>query len=557
MKLCPNCTAGYHDSHVACPTHGGVLSEIRELKPGMIVHKTYRIVRKLGRGGMGIVYLADQTYMQEQRALKFLSPELCEDEAFTNRFRQEVRALRQVRHRNVVDCGDLEPAEDDSLFFAMEFVDGPDLRDFMHRAEGPLDVKLALAIARGIAEGLGAAHALGMVHRDIKPENILMARVGDSWVPKIADFGIVASKESSYTRTRTGGTLLTMAYAAPEQWRGTRAADLDGRTDLYALGGILFEMLTGRTVFDAEGYEGWAEQHKNAVPIPPSNFRPEQADWSRLDDLVLRLLAKGRDQRPATVTEVIQTLDAVKLVPNRQMRMTALEAPIRSTAQPLERPAKMARRTPPWIWATAAALLVALSFAAGRLLVPRAPVAAIDSSSQARPNESPAPQIESQSPKPRNPPVATPKQAPLAATPQPSASKQPPVPTAAQPSSPQIQTPTPQQLASQARALYSQGLYREAANLYERSCAGGVGYACDQLGEMYLFGNGVSADSTRAAALYSRACDEGDAAGCGDLGYSYQHGQGVTADLAKAKGLFGRSCSMGSQQGCGWLRDVQ
>jgi len=305
MKLCPQCDTGYPDQHVTCPTHGVMLGEIRELRPGMLIRKTYRIVRKLGQGGMGSVYLATHTLMDEPRALKFLASEFSNDKAFTGRFLREVRTLRQVRHRNVVDCGDLEPAEDDSLFFPMEFVDGPDLRLLIHEAQGPLDVRLALELARGIAEGLGAAHALGLVHRDIKPENILLARVGVGFIPKIADFGIVATKESSVTHTRTGSSLLTPPYAAPEQWRGTRAAELDGRTDLYALGGVLFEMLTGQTVFAAESYEGWAEEHRNTPPRPPSKLRPELANWRGLDALVVRLLAKDREDRPRDVAEVL------------------------------------------------------------------------------------------------------------------------------------------------------------------------------------------------------------------------------------------------------------
>lgn len=116
MKLCPQCDTGYPDSSIKCPTHGGILSEIRDLKPGMLIRNTYRIVRKLGHGGMGAVYLAHHTIMDEPQALKFLSSELSVDEAFTNRFLREVRTLRQVRHKNVVDAGNLEPAEDGTLF---------------------------------------------------------------------------------------------------------------------------------------------------------------------------------------------------------------------------------------------------------------------------------------------------------------------------------------------------------------------------------------------------------------------------------------------------------
>src|ERR1035441_3036999 len=340
MKHCPQCSTGYPDSLAACPTHGLPLNEIRDLKPGMVIHHSYRIVRKLGQGGMGAVYLAQHTLMDEPRALKFLSAELSQDQAFTARFLREVRTLRQIRHPNVVDCGDLESAEDGSLFFSMEFVDGPDLRAFLRDAKGTgvkgggsgayieanrcegvltpagaLPVELALHLTRQIAHGLAAAHARGMVHRDIKPENILLARDGSGWQPKIADFGIVATKESSSVFTRTGGTLLTVAYAAPEQWRGTPAAELDGRTDLYALGGLLYEMLTGQTPFHAASYEGWARQHQTTPPPPPSALRPELANWQGLDSLVQRLLAKNCEDRPKDVAELFGLLDAVRYTP--------------------------------------------------------------------------------------------------------------------------------------------------------------------------------------------------------------------------------------------------
>lgn len=324
MKICPQCETGFHDSVTTCPTHGGLLSEIRDLKPGMLIRDTYRIQKKLGKGGMGSVYLATHTLLDEPRALKFLSQDLSEDEGFTGRFLREVRTLRSLRNPNVVDCGDPERAEDGSLFFSMEFVDGPTLRDFMKTAPKPFDVRLALEIMRGIAEGLGAAHSKGVVHRDIKPENILMARDGAAWVPKIVDFGIVATKESG-NQTRTGSMLLTMAYAAPEQWMGTRAAELDGRTDLYALGGVLFEMLTGRTAFDAESYHEWAQKHMNAPPPPPSSLRPDLSQWKGLDALVLRMLAKNVGERPRDVAELLVLLSTITY--------DASGAPVRATTE--------------------------------------------------------------------------------------------------------------------------------------------------------------------------------------------------------------------------------
>jgi serine/threonine protein kinase/DUF4097 and DUF4098 domain-containing protein YvlB len=389
MKTCPQCDTGYPDSQTACPIHGHLLNEIRELRPGMVIHKTYRIVRKLGQGGMGTVYLAQHIHMGEPRALKFLSPELSRDQALTSRFLREVRTLRQIHSRNVVDCGDLEAAEDDSLFFSMEFVDGPDLRGLMHKTTGPLPVPLALSITRQIAEGLGAAHSKVMVHRDIKPENILMARDGDSWLPKIADFGIVATKESSSVYTRTGGTLLTMAYAAPEQWRGMPASELDGRTDLYALGGLLYEMLTGQTAFHAENYEGWSRQHQTTPPQPPSTLRPELTNWQGLDALVQRLLAKDRDDRPKDVTELLGMLDAIVNMPPKKRRVTKTMKRGTITEQSVNRPATVTeqtgeqlsppvntspnhrkRRFPVWVWVVSIAVLLVVALAAVRLYGP-------------------------------------------------------------------------------------------------------------------------------------------------------------------------------------------
>jgi serine/threonine protein kinase len=583
MKLCPQCETGYHDHLTSCPTHGGMLSEIRELKPGMVIHRTYRVLRKLGQGGMGTVYLAEHLLMEEQRALKFLSSELSQDAAFTGRFRREVRTLRQVRHKNVVDCGDLEQAEDDSLFFAMEFVNGPDLRTFLNKAPQPFDVEMALAITEGIAEGLGAAHAMGMVHRDIKPENVLMARTGETMLPKIADFGIVATKETS-NYTHTGSSLLTPFYAAPEQWRGARAAELDGRTDLYALGGVLFQMLTGERVFDAENYEGWAYQHQRSEPRAPSSVRPELTDWRGLDGLVLRLLAKEPADRPADVAEFLRLLAEVQYVPpaiTRRMQPTAARSasvpvPVASpstvpatglstgpVAPPDKTDVKATRRAPAWLWAAGVVVLVAAAFAAGGLFRAQPPRPAANAAPQTAPAETSQtpPSVAAQPPAVAPPAVTlSPKPQP-ARTPSPNAEKvavgqqlkpenHPAEPAPVQASKPPAPTLRPIEIKDQAEALYDKNDYIGAAGLFQQACNGGNQASCNHLGFMYRNGEGVPQNYTRASELFSSACNAGSTGGCDNLGILYDKGWGVPQDSSRAASIFLKACDRGGGNAC-------
>jgi TPR repeat protein/tRNA A-37 threonylcarbamoyl transferase component Bud32 len=635
MKHCPQCSTGYPDSFAACPTHGLPLNEIRDLKPGMVIHHSYRIVRKLGQGGMGAVYLAQHTLMDEPRALKFLSAELSQDQAFTARFLREVRTLRQIRHPNVVDCGDLESAEDGSLFFSMEFVDGPDLRAFLRDAPkyfesgsggdteggggfnpriyqpiteralapeeigvkgtgfspymeanrsdgvltpaGALPVELALHLTRQIAHGLAAAHARGMVHRDIKPENILLARDGSGWQPKIADFGIVATKESSSVFTRTGGTLLTVAYAAPEQWRGTAAAELDGRTDLYALGGLLYEMLTGQTAFHAESYEGWAHQQQVTPPPPPSALRPELANWQGLDVLVQRLLAKDREDRPKDVAELLGLLDAVRYTSPDAQRETELDTTASSVSQEYTmKTSKPARRWGIWLGLLAGGLIlaaIAVWFTSQR---PKQPT---NSAVQ-----TPLVQHEKEMPQTRQPqPAIIANFSPTNPTPN--------TPQGPKPAQVEVQKPSAQQssiaeIDKQAVAFYDQKRFSDAAPLYNQACAGGLGGDCTRLGSMYEKGEGVgqnnsqavslyskgcvtgsaggcdnlvllykkggtsAEDSTRVVALFSNACDAGNANGCASLGFMYEIGVGVGRDTSRAATLYSKACDAGDARGC-------
>jgi serine/threonine-protein kinase len=310
MKTCPVCDTPYPNQHNTCPTDGAVLIESGELATGHIVRGKYRIVRKLGQGGMGIVYLAEHLLLGGQLALKFLAIELSKNPQFVKRFRNEARAAYQLRHPNIVEVADLDQDEDGSLFIAMEYVAGPSLRTALRDTKEPIPVQRALQIAQGVAAGLAAAHSRGAVHRDIKPENILLCVdfLGDDQ-PKVLDFGIAAMTENITNLSRTHGLLLTPEYAAPEQWRGTPASELDGRTDLYALGGVLYEMLAGRTPFHAVNPEGWMFQHLQGVPDPLVLLRPDLArDYPGLDAIVMRLLARERERRFDSAAALLEAL---------------------------------------------------------------------------------------------------------------------------------------------------------------------------------------------------------------------------------------------------------
>ncbi len=319
MKTCPICDTPYTDQYSTCPVDGVLLIQLQDPAFGRIVRGKYSIVRKLGQGGMGVVYLAEHRLLHGQVALKFLAAELSRNPQFVKRFRNEAQAAYQLRHPNIVEVTDLDLDEDGSLFIAMEYVPGPSLGAALCEAQGPLNVERALHIARGIAGGLAAAHARGAVHRDIKPDNILLAaQPGGGEQAKILDFGIAVITAGVDGHSLTQGLLLTPDYASPEQWRGTPSGELDGRTDLYALGGVIYRMLTGRTPFQAVNPEGWMYQHLQGVPEPLARLRPDLAmQYPGLDAIVMRLLAREREQRFPSANALLDALASPSPAPHQ------------------------------------------------------------------------------------------------------------------------------------------------------------------------------------------------------------------------------------------------
>ena len=260
----------------------------------------YEILAPLGAGGMGVVYRARDTRLDRTVALKFLPPELTRDAEAKARFLREARVASSLDHPNV--CTIYEVGElDDQVFIAMAHYEGETLKQRIDR--GPLDVLDALDIAIQTARGLGKAHDAGIVHRDIKPANLIVTTDG---LVKILDFG-VAKLVNEAGLTQTGTTLGTVAYMSPEQASG---AEVDQRSDLWALGVVLYEMLAGRTPFAGEGPQAVIHNLLNREPEPLMTVRSELP--GSLDTVLQRALSKDVGQRYQQTAGCITDLQAVR-----------------------------------------------------------------------------------------------------------------------------------------------------------------------------------------------------------------------------------------------------
>jgi serine/threonine-protein kinase len=273
-----------------------------------LVADRYRVIRKLGEGGMGSVYLAEHVVIEKKVALKVLAPELARRSDLVARFLQEARSASRIGHENVIDISDFGQSPDGLVYIAMEFLDGKDLGALV-RTQGPLEWSEARDIVLQICRALRAAHEKGIVHRDMKPENIfLIQREGQPHFVKILDFGIakVMGLDPNGPRlTRTGMIFGTPEYMAPEQAEGK---DTDHRADIYAVGCIIYHLITGQTPFVAESFMTMLTKHLMEDPVPPSVRRPDRAITVEMDGLVLKALEKDREKRWQSMAELIEAV---------------------------------------------------------------------------------------------------------------------------------------------------------------------------------------------------------------------------------------------------------
>jgi eukaryotic-like serine/threonine-protein kinase len=337
MKYCPSCHKTYPGDYNVCPADQTGLQSSHEFQPGMIIRNKYEILARIGIGGMGAVYKGRHVTFNEFCAIKVVNDSIAGDANFLQRFQTEAVVTRKLRHPNAVRVDDFDYTDDGRPFIVMELVEGRNVGEIL-QAEGPLRVPRSIRIATQAARALGAAHKLGFVHRDIKPGNIIltMDEQGQE-TAKVLDFGIAklrqAAGDAQSGMTMTGMVVGTPLYMSPEQFMGKKACEeIDGRTDLYSLGVVLYQMVTARLPFEGDTLYSIMMQHMQGTVRPPDELVPELNIPPALSKVILKSIDKSRELRFQNAEEFIAALDQVGSDTPSSLRVEVPVAGISSTS---------------------------------------------------------------------------------------------------------------------------------------------------------------------------------------------------------------------------------
>ncbi len=313
MKICPVCSTEYPDDIRFCQNDGTTL---RAAAPatnlvGQVIADRYHVVKKLGEGGMGQVYLAEHVKMGRRSAIKVMNPSLTHDPDAVARFNREAANASRITHPNVCAVYDFGETPDGLIYLAMEFVEGEPLTDVLGR-NGALPLARAGRIFQQVADALQAAHDLGIVHRDLKPDNIMLAKGRDGAdVVKVVDFGIakaVGGDEAGQKVTKTGLVVGTPEFMSPEQLSGDK---LDGRSDLYSLALVFFRMLTGKLPFEATTVQETMIKRLTDEPVKLGVSRPDLAFPPGLQEVLDAALTRSPVDRYQTAAKFAADVAAV------------------------------------------------------------------------------------------------------------------------------------------------------------------------------------------------------------------------------------------------------
>jgi eukaryotic-like serine/threonine-protein kinase len=303
MKECPTCKTCFSDTVTVCPQDG--MPTFHSIGGEPILEEKYQLEKRVGQGGMGVVYKATHKYLKTSHAIKVILPDLVgNDPQLVTRFRQEALAAAAIRHQNVVAVTDYGVVLQTTPFLVMEFVEGESLHDLLAR-EKRLSPEKALELMSAICAGVGAAHRQGIVHRDLKPLNVMIIKNRPiAEAVKILDFGLAKIKSGellgSFVQAQTTGLMGSPYYMAPEQWADD---ELDVRSDIYSLGVMLFQMLAGDVPFKGSSIPAIMKKHLSDAPPTFTSFGVSIPP--AVENAVLHSIAKDRTQRTQTVDDVV------------------------------------------------------------------------------------------------------------------------------------------------------------------------------------------------------------------------------------------------------------
>ncbi len=411
MKVCSQCAVQYPDALEFCPRDGerlplppGGTQAMYDPLIGQTIDGRYIIEALLGEGGMGQVYAARHAIIDKRVAIKVLRKEAAADESSAQRFIVEAKAASKIGHQNIVDITDFGVLPAGNAYFVMEYFAGPTLGKLIHD-QRTLPAGRAIGIAIQTARGLHAAHMQSIIHRDLKPENIfVLERDGQADFVKIVDFGIAKDVKAGKRLTAVGMVLGTPEYMSPEQATGQ---ETDHRVDQYALGCILYEMLTGDVPFKADNAPKTLTKHVFEAVVPPSQLRPELQIPAAVEKVVLRMLEKKPEHRYADMMALIAALESVDaqlragmVAPARRVPATMVVPPPTGSLTEVPR-----TRAPLYIVsATAVAAAFLLVFALAAHNRPPRVVASAAQATIATPPAAPQPTIAASNPQPSVPP---------------------------------------------------------------------------------------------------------------------------------------------------------